>query len=369
MKHIVLVGNTAWSMYNFRAGLIRGLLENGYRVSVVAPADNEFAKRIQEIGAAFIDVQMEAKGTNPIKDLWLFVRLRRIFHAAKPDFVFFYTIKPNIYGSIAAHILGIPHIAITTGLGYTFLNNNIVAKIARRLYKFAFKSPKEVWFLNREDFESFLQYHLISESKGYILKGEGINLERFAKSNNQSNDVTFLLMARMLWDKGVGEYVEAARILKVQYPAVQFKLLGFMGVDNPSAISEHQMSIWQKEGVVEYLGSTSDVVPFVAAASCVVLPSYREGVPITLLEAAAMCKPIVTTDSIGCRDTVDDGKTGYMCHVKDVLSLKTALEKIVLMTPAQRQAMGVAGREKMEAEFDEQLVVKTYIGTLKKYNI
>lgn len=370
MKHIMLVGNTAWSMYNFRAGLIRGLLAMGYNVTVVAPADGHFEKLIEELGATWIDIQMEAKGTNPFKDLQLISRFKKIFKSVNPDFIFFYTIKPNIYGSLAARIVGADHIAVTTGLGYTFINNNFIAKIARMLYKFALKSAREVWFLNRDDQDSFLYYNLIHENKSYILKGEGINLDRFLPTANQNETVSFLLMARMLWDKGVGVYVEAARILKAKYPDTQFKLLGFMGVDNPSAISQEQMDLWQNEGVVEYLGSTNDVIPFVNNASCIVLPSYyREGLPITLLEAAAMCKPLVTTDSVGCRDTVDDSITGFLCKPKDVVSLCDAMEKIIIMTPMQRQAMGEAGRKKIEQEFNEELIINTYSQTLKKYKI
>lgn len=369
MKHILLVGNTAWSMYNFRVGLITELLKTGYYVTVVAPSDNNFDKRIIELGANFIDIQIEAKGTNPITDLRLIQKFKRIFKEKKPDFIFFYTIKPNIYGCLAARAIGIPHIAVTTGLGYTFLNNNIVARIARILYKKAFKSAVEVWFLNDEDFKSFLQYNLISKSKGSILNGEGINLERFQASNNQTDIVSFILVARMLWDKGVGEFVEAARILKTQYPATKFKLLGFMGIDNPSAISEQQMRLWQDEGIVEYLGSTNDVRPYLHSASCIVLPSYREGVPITLLEAAAMCKPIVTTDSVGCRNTVNDGITGYLCETKNAQALANAMEKIILMSPEQRQKMGEAGRKKITEEFDEKLILSHYLTTLNRYNI
>lgn len=369
MKHITLVGNSAWSMYNFRAGLVKGLLKAGYKVSVVAPDDEYFHKCIENFGAEFIPIKIEAKGTNPISDLRLICHFMRIFRSIKPDFIFFYTIKPNIYGSFAARFLGVAHIAVTTGLGYTFVNNNIVSKIARILYKQALKKAKEIWFLNNDDFESFSQYRLIPKSKGYVLKGEGINMERFVLGGNQTDKISFLLMARMLWDKGIGEYVEAARILKVKYPNVQFRLLGFIGVDNPSAISLEQIKLWQHEGVVEYLGSTDNVIPFIQNVSCIVLPSYREGLPITLLEGAAMCKPLVATDSIGCRDAVDDGISGFLCKIRDAMSLHDAMEKIILMTPLQRQEMGEAGRKKMEREFDEKLIIDVYFQTLERYKI
>lgn len=364
MKNIVLSGNTAWSMYNFRGGLIKKLCGIGYKIFVVAPADAYYTPRIELLGAVFVNIDLEAKGTNPLKDLVLIKKYIKIFRNIKPDIVFSYTIKPNIYGSFAAQYLDIPCIAITTGLGYTFLNNNIVSKIAKLLYKVAFKRVKQVWFLNNDDFESFIQYDIIHKNKGFVINGEGVNLERFEKSNNQTDNVIFLLMCRMLWDKGVGEFVEAAGKLKDKYPSTKFELLGFMGVDNPSAISKTQMDIWQREGNITYLGSTDNVVPYIMDSSCVVLPSYREGVPITLLEAASMCKPIITTDNVGCRVTVDDGVTGFMCAAKDVDSLSSAMEKIILMTPKERQMMGENGRRKMEKEFDEKIILNHYIDVL-----
>ena len=368
MKHIVLVGNTSWSMYNFRSGLIKGLIDKNYKVTVISPKDNNNELMVMELGASFVDINISAKGTNPFIDVLLIFKIKSILDAIKPDFVFFYTIKPNIYGSFAAQMLKIPHIAVITGLGYTFIKENIVSKIARVLYKLAFTKANEVWFLNKDDLKVFNRYNLIYD-KGFILKGEGINLSKFKPTLNQSNDISFLLIARMLWDKGIGEFVEASKILKTKYPLVKFNLLGFIGVDNPSAISKEQINEWQEDGLVNYLGSTSDVVPFIQDASCIVLPSYREGIPITLLEASSMTKPIVTTNSIGCKDTIDDGLTGFLCEPKNFQSLANAMEKIILLSPLERQKMGEAGRRKMENEFDEKLIVQHYLDTLKKYNL
>lgn len=367
MKHILLSGNTAWSMYNFRSSVIKSLLEAGYTTTIVAPTDGIFDKMIEKLGANFINIDIDGKGTNPIKDFNLIRQYKSIFKKESPDFIFLFTIKPNIYGSLAAKSCKIPHIAITTGLGYTFMNNNIVTKIVHILYKIAFLSPLEVWFLNNDDLKTFINHKLIDSQKGFILKGEGINLKKFYPTCNQSEEISFLLIARMLWDKGIDEYVKSARLLKQKYPEVKFNLLGFIGSNNPSAISEKQITIWEEEGIIKYLGSTKDVKPFIEAHSCIVLPSYREGIPVTLLEASSMCKPIVTTDSIGCKDVIDDGITGYKCKIKDVDSLTQAMIKIIKMPPYERQKMGEAGRKKMEQEFDEQLIIGKYLSVIIKY--
>lgn len=366
MKHIVFCGNTAWSMYNFRGSLIKHLVTLGYKVSVVAPKD-EYVENIKKLGCAYFDINVDAKGVNPVKDIKLIFFYRQLFKQLRPDFIFFYTIKPNIYGSLSILGLSIPSICITTGLGYTFIANNAVAKIARFLYRVSFTNAHEVWFLNNSDFETFLNYKIIKKDKGRILNGEGINLIRFYPTSDQNESCSFLLIARLLWDKGIGEYVSAARVLKKKYPAVHFNLLGFLGVDNPSAISKEQVEKWIQEGAVSYLGATKDVIPYITGSSCIVLPSYREGLPISLLESSAMCKPIIATDVPGCKDVIDDGVTGFICKVKSIESLVDAMEKIIKMTPSERQLMGEFGRKKIECKFDEKLIINEYVKTIMNY--
>ena len=367
MKHIILVGNTAWSMYNFRGNLMRFLIGEGFKVTVIAPSDSVFEEKIRQTGAQFVSVEMKAKSTNPYTDMMLYLKLRRTLRKLKPDFAFFYTIKPNIYGGMAAQRLGIPYIAVTTGLGYTFTVDNIVSKISRILYKISFKGARQVWFLNNDDKQDFLKYKLTTENKTFILNSEGVDSVRFAMAP-QPKDISFILIARMLWDKGVGVYVDSARILKKEYPHVRFKLLGFLNSENPQAINDVQMRQWVQEGTVDYLGVTQDVVPYLNTSTAIVLPSfYREGVPMTLLEGASTGRIVVTTDNTGCRETVDDGKTGFLCKVKDVQSLTECMRKIVLMTPEERTAMGLAARKKIETEFDEKLIFKHYLKTLNHY--
>lgn len=366
---ILFVANTAWSMFNFRLGLLCHLLKCGYKLTIISPPDS-FSEKLKALGCEVIDLSIDSKGTNPLKDLYIIYTLYDHYRNIRPDFIIHYTIKPNIYGSIAAKLAGIPSLAVTTGLGYTFVNDNMVATIARVLYKIAFLFPNEVWFLNEDDRFIFLKKNLVAYDKAVLLHGEGIDLEYFKPQNREFSDgkIRFLLIARMLWDKGIGEFVEAARLIKDRYPNAIFQLLGECDVANPSAINRQQISLWEAEGIIEYLGTTSDVRPIIAQVDCLVLPSfYREGIPRTLMEAAAMAKPLVTTDSVGCRDVVIDRETGLLCLVKDHISLAECFEMFINMPVSQRELMGQAGRAFMAQVFDERLVIEQYLETLKKY--
>lgn len=370
-KKIVLVANTAWSMFNFRHGLLMRLVNNGYQLTIIAPQD-EFSNKLRAMGCDVINLPIDAKGTNPLQDLKLVYILYQLYQRIAPDFIIHYTIKPNIYGSMAAKLAGIPTLAVTTGLGYTFVNNNWVAKVARVLYKLAFRFPVEVWFLNNEDRLVFLEFGLVAKHKAVLLHGEGVDLTHFVPHVLAKNEksVHFLLIARMLWDKGVGEFVAAARIVKERHPDVVFQLLGACDVANPSVIERRQIAEWEEKGLVEYLGTASDVRPLIAQADCVVLPSfYREGVPRTLMEAAAMAKPLITTDNVGCRDVVLPDQSGFLCPIKDASALAACCESFIAMTDAQRKRMGDAGREFMRQKFDEQLVIEQYLRTLQKFGL
>jgi len=367
---LIMVANTAWSVFNFRHSLIKELMSCGVELYVIAPED-KFSEKLAEMGCQVLDLPMQAKGVNPIADFGLMLRLLRHYREVKPDFIIHYTIKPNIYGSLAAKLVGIPSLAITTGLGYTFVNQNVVSQVARQLYRFAFRYPKEVWFLNEDDRCAFLDHRLIEPNKAVLLHGEGVNLNHFVPSDKPQPDenIRFLLIARMLRDKGVYEFVEAARQIRKQYPQAIFQLLGDCGVPNPSVIGREEIAQWETEGIVEYLGTTDDVRPIIAQADCLVLPSYREGIPRTMIESAAMAKPLIVSDAPGCRDVVLDGQTGYLCKVKNTLSLAQRCELFLTLSDSEKQAMGKAGRAFMEDKFDEKWVIKQYFATLKRYDV
>ena len=364
---VVIALNTAWNLVNFRTGLIRALVAKGYEVVAVAPED-EYAFKLDLLRCRFVALPMDNKGTNPIRDLLLFFRFFRMLRRERPDVFLGYTIKPNVYGSLAAHALGVPVVNNIAGLGSVFMRDTWLTRLVRLLYKSALSRSDHVFFQNNEDLQMFVERGLVASNKVSRLPGSGINLTAFPFTPSKSlseSPLVFLLVARLLWDKGVGEYVEAARIIHRQYPNVKFQLLGFLDVANPTAVTSTEMHDWVNEGVVEYLGVTDDVKPYIVAADVIVLPSYREGVPRSLLEAAAIGRPIVTTDAIGCRDAVDDGVNGFLCNIRDADGLAEKMIRMVELSSSDRIAMGAAGRAKMEKEFDEKIVIDRYLEVVK----
>jgi len=360
---IVIALNTAWNLVNFRAGLIRALVAEGYEVVAVAPND-EYAPRLAELGCRFVALPMDNMGTHPGRDLLLFFRFLSLLRHERPDVFLGYTVKPNVYGTLAAHVLGISVVNNIAGLGAVFIRDSWLIRLLQLLYKAALSRSRHVFFQNNEDMRLFVEQGLVIADKISRLPGSGVDLSAFYYSPLQlmeKRPFHFLLVARLLWDKGVGEYVEAARIVHRIYPTAKFQLLGFLDVKNPTSVSSAQMSAWEAEGVVEYLGVADDVKPDLVATDCVVLPSYREGVPRSLLEAAAIGRPIVTTDAVGCRDAVDDGVSGLLCKVGDAVDLAEKLIRMIEMSLEDRIQMGLRGRGKVEREFDEQLVIRSYL--------
>ncbi len=339
----------------------------------VAAPDDAFAAPLAEMGCTVHRVPMAAKGQNPLQDFGLMCRLYRLYRQVRPAVIFHYTIKPNIYGSIAARFARIASVSMTTGLGYVFIRESLTTRLARQLYRIAFRHTLENWFLNIEDHRAFVEGGLVAIGKTRLLPGEGVDLTHFAKApwppsdlpaNAAPQPMRFLLIARLLRDKGVLEYVEAARALRAEMPHVTFQVLGATDVENPTAITRSEVDAWQREGAIEYLGTTTDVRPIIANAHCVVLPSYREGLSRTLLEASAMGRPLIASDVPGCRDVIDDGVTGRLVPARDAAALAAAMREIA-QTPARALAqMGDAGRARVAREFDERVVIAEYFRIL-----
>lgn len=370
-KTIALVSNTAWYLYNLRLGVIHFLQSKGFEILVIAPHD-EFMLLLANENCKTVSVEMDKRGTNPLADFALMLRLRKSYQAYKPDFIIHYTIKPNIYGSLAARLAGIPSIAVVSGLGYAFSKRNWLYQIATCLMKTAFSSAKEIWFVNQDDREWLINVGIVPKEKTLQLPGEGVNTEKFAPipKSSSSDKFIFLLSARLLWEKGVGVFVEAARKLKPKYPNAEFQLLGFLTDDEAVGVTKTQMEKWKQEGAVTYLGTTSNVVPFLANADCILLPSfYREGVPRALLEAASMAKPIITTDNVGCRDVVEDGATGFLTKPNNSAHLAEKMEAILNLSESARLEMGKKARQKIVREFSEQLVLNEYDALLTRLNL
>ncbi len=363
MMKLCVVANSAWNLVNFRLGLLKALLQQGWEVHVLVPDGPETAL-MREAGCHVHDVFIDCKGTHPWHDGRLFLRLRGWYQRLQPDVVVHYTIKPVIYGSLAARVLGIPALNAITGLGTAFLRDGWLQRLVRQLYKLALPASPSVMFENPDDLALFVNSGLLRPEQAVQVPGPGVDVGYFQPCPlpDVSGDApVFLLVARMLRDKGVVEYVEAARLLRPRHPQARFVLLGFLGVENVSAIHQAQMDAWVAEGAVEYWGATSDVRPMIERADCVVLPSYREGMPRTLLEAAAMGRPLVATDVPGCREVVRDGVNGYLCPAKDAKALAQSMEKIIQASPGLRQRLGEAGRFCVETQFAERYVIDCYL--------
>ena len=299
----------------------------------------------------------------------MFFQYRQIFKHHSFDYVFTYTVKPNVYASIAASFNKLPTISVVSGRGYSYVRNGWLNKLVKRLYRFAIKYNEQVWFVNKDDLQFFVDEKLVEKNKTQLLPGEGVNTKYFSRvnySNHNKNDtMNFLFSGRLIWSKGLNHYIEAAKYIQQKYPNTRFNLLGYFGVQNPDAIAIEQIEAWQTAGIVKYEGFTDDVRPFLAKTDCFILPSYYgEGTPRSLLEAASMEIPIITTDSVGCKEVVKNGVNGYLCQPKETKDLIDKIEQFIQLSWQERLDMGKNGRIIVKQLFDEQLVVPYYLDLL-----
>jgi len=366
---VAITLNTSWNIYNFRMSLIQALRKDGHEVVAIAPHD-EYTVKLIEAGCEFEDVTMDSRGASPIRDTGLTLELYNIYKRVRPDIILHYTIKPNIYGTLAAAMLGIPVINNVSGLGTIFLNDDWISKIALALYRFSFKFPKKVFFQNQEDYQLFMDKKLIQRNVCEVIPGSGIDLQQFTphsiKEKKEDEPFEFLMISRLIIDKGIREYVAAAAILQERGMKARFNLLGKLDELHSRGISAEELNDWIEEGYINYLGSTDDVRPFINKADCVVLPSYREGTPRTLLEAAASAKPIVASNVPGCNNIVDHRLNGILCKVKDEEDLALKMKEMYYMAPDLRSEMGLRGREIVERRFDHNLVIERYLKAINQ---
>lgn len=369
--NIFFVSNTSFALFNFKYGLMKALKDAGHKVFVVAPFD-DYSNKLEN-GFEFISLRsLSRHGRNPLNDFMLFAELVKIYKKEKPDLVLSTTIKPNLYSSLACRMLKIPAISTVTGLGYIFINKNFLTAIVQNLYKIAFKKNYAVFFQNRYDADLFIKREIVEKDKIVIVGGSGVNVDCFSNSyceniEKDKSRFVFLLIARMLWDKGIREFIGAAKILREKYEDVEFWLLGNIDNDDHSNnVKSGEIEQWEKEGAIRYFGATDDVRPYICKSDCVVLPSYREGTPRSLLEAMAMEKPVITTDAAGCIDTVNDGINGFLCKIKNYVDLADKMENMINLPENSRIEMGKTGRKKILNEFDEKIVVEKYMEVIGK---
>ncbi|NWK74519.1 glycosyltransferase family 4 protein [Acinetobacter sp. SwsAc6] len=346
------------SALNFRGKLLEAIANQGYEIHIMAPELSTFPdeyQQLQSLGYTVHDIPMQRTGTNPVADLKLLKNLYQQIRRIQPDYVLSYTIKPVIYGMLASWLAKVPHrFALITGLGYAFQNvesgkRSLFQKMVHGLYAQALKHSDKVFFQNPDDLKLFQDMHLLeAEKPTVVVNGSGVNVQDFDVLPLPQNDAgvvkaSFLLIARLLGDKGVREYAEAARIIKAKYPATEFHLVGWID-DNPSAIAQVELDEWISDGRLNYWGKLSDVRPAISQSSVYVLPSYREGTPRTVLEAMAMGRAIITTDAPGCRETVQHGQNGYLVGVKSVDDLVQSMQYFI-EDPKLIEYMGQRSRE------------------------
>ena len=367
---IAFVSNSAWSLYNFRLDVIRSLIGQGYEILVIA-ADDEFSSLLVSEGCRYVPIDFNNRSENPWQDFRLYRQFRKIYAGYRPDFIFHFVIKPNIYGSLAAAACSIRSIAVVTGLGYSFASKNWLYRLVRILYRRALKRTTAVWFLNNEDAKMFISEKIVPIQKMKVLPGEGINTDYFSPvpktGPTTGSQFTFLMSTRLLKSKGIGVYADAARILKKKHDNLQFMLLGFFENSHPDSISEEELRTWQQEGLVLYQGFARDVRPFLGQADCFVFPSfYNEGIPRCLLEAASMEVPIITSFNRGCKEVVLNNSNGYICNVNDPFDLADKMEKMINLPAEERARMGRNGRAHVMRKFNVTRVIEEYLRTLRE---
>jgi glycosyltransferase involved in cell wall biosynthesis len=363
---IALAANSGWNIVNFRVDLIHALKGAGYEPVVIAPEEPAIEARMAGLGVERIALKIDRSGVNPAADLRLLRDYRRVLRQLRPAAFLGFTIKPNIYGSMAATALGIPAVPNVSGLGTAFIRPGPLQWLVTRLYRRAFRDVALVLFQNSDDRQLFVTRRIVEHERTRLVPGSGVDLERFAPAAQPEGPLTFLLVGRLLRDKGVIEFVEAAHGLRGELPDARFQLLGPIDEGNRTTISRSEVDRWVRDGVVDYLGTTDDVRPHIAAASAVVLPSYREGMPRSLLEAGAMARPLIATHVPGCREVVEDGVNGFLCNPAEPMSLASAMKKFAELPRESRHAMGEASRRKVQDRFSEQIVVRTYLDVLKR---
>lgn len=353
-------------MYNFRSGILRKLRAAGHELWVIAPPDKHSQKLIDE-GFNYLPVTIDIYNTHPIKEFRTLAGLYRIYRKIRPDLVFHYTIKPNVYGTLAAACLNIPSVGIATGLGIIANRNGTLAEWAsRNLYRLAVKFVREIWFLNPSDRDLFLQMVNVPGYKVRVIPGEGIDTGRFVPAETHCKDgrFRFLYAGRLVWSKGFRELEKAAEIIRQRYPEVIIQLLGFIEQQNPDGIPEEQIKAWQQAGLFEYAGATEDVLPWLHQADCAILPSYREGLSRILLEAASSGLPAIATEVPGCREVIGHGVTGLLCNPYNAADLAERMEQMIQLPEEERHMMGINARQKVIREYEEKIVLEEYLAAI-----
>lgn len=365
-RTILLADNSTRNLTNFRRPIVSAIQDLGFEVVAVVPQDSE-TETLDGLRIRVEPVRMDPRGTSPIGDLRLVAEYQKIIRRIAPEAFLAFTAKPNIYGSIAAGWQRVPVINTITGLGTGFLSGSALQMLMSSLYKIALRRSRKVFIHNNDDRDLLVASRIVTARQAEVVPGSGVDLARFEPGASPSSGLTtFLFIGRLLRDKGAAEFADAAEIVRSNSNA-RFQILGPTD-DHPKGVSRESIAAWKAGGSIELLGAAADVRPFIRRADCVVLPSYREGLPRVLMEAAAMGKPVIATDVPGCRQAVDHGITGFLCHARSAYSLAEAMIAFLALPQEARIAMGAAGRAKAEKEFSQDIVSAAYVQALSDLN-
>lgn len=365
---ICITSNSGWTLYNFRLELMKSLRNDGHEVIAISNKD-AYTDKIIELGFEYYVVPIHGKSANPFTDIRLILAYKKSLALAKADLVLNFTIKPVIYASIAAKFLRIPAINNITGLGHLFTNNSWLTDVAVFLFKISQRQAFHIFFQNNEDIELFKKLGIVQHQSYSRIIGSGVDIRRFKPiaSNRNNGKTSFIFFGRILRDKGIEYCFEAVKLLQNKGLDFEFKVLGLLDFENPTAISANEMNAWCKEGYFTYLGTSDEVEKIAGLADCMVYPSfYREGVPRALLEATAMGLPIITTNNIGCKDVVEEGLNGFLIPIKNTKALAAAMESFLNLNRQQQIQMGAHSRKLAEEKFSETFVIDAYKGCIQK---
>lgn len=359
-RTIGIVANTTWNIFNFRLNILEKFTNEGWNIIVFAPIDEYIEYKEKFPNVKHISIRtLKRDGRSPFRDFLLMEELRRKYKRFSLDVVLHYTHKPNIFGALAAKLAGIPSVAVVTGLGYPFLKKGWIESVVKQLYKLTSSLNKINIFENEDDRILFIKKGLVDSENAKSVKGCGVNLSHFVPIDSyQRNGMTkFTFIGRLLYDKGIKEFVEAAIVIKEKYQnKAKFTIVGEIDKDNPSSINPDDLTTWMEQGIIEYKGYLRDVRGIIASSDCIVLPSYREAIARSLTEAMAMGKPVIATETAGCREAVDDGQNGFLVPIRDSKSLVISMDKIINMDNEALIKMGKIGREKSVREFDDKII-------------
>lgn len=364
MKKILLITNSSSGLYKFRKELIDELLRKEFKVFLALPSGDKI-DLLKQLGCIIVDMPVERRGTNPFKDLKLIFQYIKLIKQVKPNVVLTYTIKPNIYGSIACRFLKVPYITNITGLGSALLQGGMLTEILFIMYKIAIKKSRMVFFQNQINMK-----YMIDKSVGgknhKLIPGSGVNLENFSLTPypDENSPIVFNFIGRVMKDKGIIEYLNAAEIIKAKYPEAEFNVIGYIEPDE--ADYEYVIAEYEKRGLVKYWGYQSNIQQFIKESHCIIQPSYHEGMSNVLLESAAMGRVLIGSDIPGCREIIEDEVNGFTFKVGDVQDLVGKIEKFIKLPYDAKAELGKNSRRKVEIEFDRKIVVESYMEEINK---